>query len=462
MQQSPSRHPLLPNLDQALVSEMLAKIGASSIDELFSDIPPAIRLKRRLKLPEGGSEYAVRREVQARLSSNKTPPGSLCFLGGGVWPHYVPAAVESITSRQEFYTSYTPYQAEVSQGMLQALFEYQSLMCDLLDMEACNSSLYDWASAAGEAVRMAGRVTRRKRALVGANVGPQRRAVIQTYVEPMGMELETVSFDKLRGTIDSADLRAKVSDDVACLYLETPNYFGVIEEGAEELISAVHGAGGLSIVGVDPISLSLVKGPGSYGAKVVVGEGQPLGIPMNYGGPHLGIFAVKDIKLARSMPGRLIGATTSLADPTHKAFAMVLQAREQHIRREAATSNVCTNQSLMAVAAASYLSLLGKDGFRRLGETIISNSHFAARRLARIKGVSSPHFGGSFFKEFVVSYRKARASAVFRRMAKAGVLAGYPIDKTFGLRAESASFCVTEVHTRDDIERLASALEEAL
>ncbi len=462
MPRTRSHHPLLPNLDEAFLSEMLSKVGAASIDELFSDIPPKIRLNRKLGIPEGDTEYGVRREVQAKLATNRTPPEALCFLGGGVWPHYVPAAVESIMARQEFYTSYTPYQAEISQGMLQALFEYQSMMCDLLGMEACNSSLYDWASAAGEAVRMAARVTGRRRALIGANVGPQRRAVIETYVEPLGVELESVKFDMSKGTMDVSDLRAKASDDVACLYIESPNYFGVIEDGAEELVSAIHAAGGLAVTGVDPVSLSLVKEPGGYGADIVVGEGQPLGIPMNYGGPHLGIFAVRDMKLARSMPGRLIGITTPVGDPNGRAFAMVLQTREQHIRREAATSNVCTNQSLMAVAAASYLSLLGKEGFRRLGETIISNSHFAAKRLSRVKGVSSPHFAGSFFKEFVVSYTKAKAASVFRRLAESDVLGGYPIDRSFGLGIEAASFCVTEVHTRADIERLADVLEEAL
>jgi glycine dehydrogenase subunit 1 len=346
--------------------------------------------------------------------------------------------------------------------MLQALFEYQSLMCDLLGMEVTNSSLYDWASAAGEAVRMAGRVTGRKKALIGGNVSTKRRAVVQTYIEPMGIELEDVRFDRSKGTLDTSDLRNKLSDSVACLYFENPNYFGVIEEQAEEITSSIRSAGGLSIVGVDPISLSLVKEPGAYGADVVVGEGQPLGIPMNYGGPHLGIFAVKDTKLARSMPGRLIGITTSVADPSEKAFAMVLQAREQHIRREAATSNICTNQSLMAVAAASYLSLLGKQGFRKLGETVIANSHFAARRLSKVNGVESPHFDGAFFKEFVASYGKRSASAVFKQMAKSNVLAGYPIEKEFALGAQAGLFCVTEVHTREDIERLAGALEEAL
>jgi len=461
MPASQRRHPLLPNLDESLISKMLQKVGASSIDELFSDIPLSIRLDRKLKLPEGASEYEVRREVLGRMSRNSTPPGSLCFLGGGVWPHYVPAAVESITSRQEFYTSYTPYQAEISQGMLQALFEYQSLMCDLLGMEACNSSLYDWASAAGEAVRMAARVTGRRKALIAGNAGPQRRAVIRTYTEPLGLELETVSFDKKRGTLDPADLERKLTTDVACLYVENPNYFGVIEDGISSAVERVHSAGALAVVGVDPISLSLVMEPGAYGADVAVGEGQPLGIAMNYGGPHLGIFSVKDIKLARSMPGRLIGITSTVADPEVKAFAMVLQAREQHIRREAATSNVCTNQSLMAVAAASYLSLLGKWGFRRLGEAVISNSHYAATRLSRVKGVKSPHFSGAFFKEFVVSYPDANAKAVYSRLSRKGVLAGYPVQKNSGV-GEAGLYCVTEVHTREDIERLAEALEGAV
>ncbi len=462
MQESETRHPLLPNLDESLVSKMLQKVGATSVDELFDDIPPEVRLNRRLKLPQGASEYTVRREVLSRLGTNKTPPDSLCFLGGGVWPHYVPAAVESITSRQEFYTAYTPYQAEVSQGMLQSLFEYQSLMCDLLGMEACNSSLYDWASAAGESVRMAGRVTGRKRALLSGSIGPQRRAVIETYTEPMGITLDTVAFDKSKGSIDQDDLRRKLSDDVACLYLENPNSFGVIEDQVSESFELVHGAGALAVVGVDPISLSLIKEPGSYGADVVVGEGQPLGIPMNYGGPHLGIFAVRDVKLARSMPGRLIGITSAVSDPSRKAFAMVLQAREQHIRREGATSNVCTNQSLMALAAASYLALLGKDGFRKLGEAVISNSHYAARRLSSLGGVSSPHFTGAFFKEFVVSYKKAKADSVFRRMAKRGVLAGHPVHASFGLKAEAGTYCVTEVHDHEDIENLAAALEASL
>ena len=456
------RHPLLPNLDDALVGKMLQKVGAGSVDELFSDIPQKIRLKRPLRIPEGEPEYNVRRDVLSRLATNLTPPRSLCFLGGGVAQHYVPAVVESITSRQEFYTSYTPYQAEISQGMLQSLFEYQSLMCDLLGMEACNSSMYDWASAVGEAARMAVRINGRNTVLVAGNVGPRRLAVMRSYTEPLDLRIETVKFDSRTGLLDTSDLKAKLSSDLSALYFENPNYLGVIEEEAEEAVRLVHDAGGLAIVGVDPVSLSLVKEPGSYGADVAVGEGQPLGIPMNYGGPHLGVMAVKDVKFARSMPGRLIGLTTTVADSSQKAFSMVLQTREQHIRREAATSNICTNQALMAVAAASYLALLGKEGFRRLGETVISNSHYAARRLSKVRGIRAPRFTGSFFKEFAIEYPHGTAKAVSGRLAKMGVLAGYPLDPSFGLGNRIGLFCVTEVHNSGDIDTLAESVERAV
>jgi glycine dehydrogenase subunit 1 len=454
------RHPLLPNLDETTIAQMLRRMGATSIDELFADIPDDVRLKRPLRIPEGQPEYNVKRELQSKLISGGTP--SLCFLGGGVWPHYVPAVVESIVARQEFYTSYTPYQPEVSQGMLQALYEYQSLMCDLLGMEACNSSLYDWASAAAEAARMAVRVTGRKILLLGGNVGPERAAVIRSYVQPLGLTVATVPFDSATGELDLGKAEKMLTQDVAGFYFENPNYFGIIEEDAAALVEAAHRSGSLAVVGVDPVSLSLVKEPGAYGADIAVGEGQPLGISMNFGGPHLGIFSVKNLKLARSMPGRLIGMTSTVSDPNQKAFAMVLQTREQHIRREAATSNVCTNQSLMALAAASYLALLGKSGFRKLGEAVISNSHFAAQRLSTIKGLESPYLKGPFFKEFVVAYEKASAEGVFKSLAKRGVFAGYPVASAFGLGAEAGLFCVTEVHTSADIDALAEALEEVV
>jgi glycine dehydrogenase subunit 1 len=439
---------------------MLSVVGAKSLDDLFSDIPESLKLKRGLKIPQGQSEMAVRRNALSLLSKNKTPPEALCFLGGGVWPHYIPAAVESVVSRQEFYTSYTPYQAEASQGMLQALFEYQSLMCDLLGMEACNSSMYDWATASAEALRMTMRITGRNKVIVARNIGTQRLEVIRTYLQPSGASIELLDFDPHSGETDLTLAGKQFSDDCAAVYFENPNYFGVLEEQAPNLVDAVHKVGGLAIVGVDPISLSAIKEPGSYGADIAVGEGQPLGIPMNYGGPHLGIFAVKNMKLARNMPGRLIGATTAKGSD-QKAFCMVLQTREQHIRRELATSNICTNQSLMALAASCYLSLLGKNGFKSLGETIIAHSHYAAAKLSEIPGLSSPLFEGPFFKEFVVGYKDGRkATSVFQKLSEKSIFGGYPVSNSFPDIGEAGLFCVTEVHSRNDIDRLTEALAE--
>jgi len=454
-------HPFLPNLDDDTVAGMLRQVGASSIAELFSDIPSEFALGRKLAIPDGQPEASVRREVARRLAKDSTAPEAVCFLGGGVAPHYIPAAVDSIISRQEFYTSYTPYQPEISQGMLQALFEYQSLMCDLLGMQACNSSMYDWASAAAEAVRMVVRLKGKKKFLVAGNVGPQRLDVIRTYLEPMGLDLKLIDFDGRTGGLDLASLDANVGGGVAGLYLENPNFFGVIEGSAPEAVETVHRAGGLAVIGVDPMSLSILAEPGSYGGDLVVGDGQPLGIPMNFGGPHLGIFAVRDMTLARSMPGRLIGMTTT-QEGGDRAFCMVLQTREQHIRREWASSNICTNQALLALASTCYLGLLGTNGFRRLGEVILHNSHFAAERISRLDGVESPMFDGPFFKEFAVRYRGAKAEDVHEGLARRGVMAGYPLTRNFPSVGEAGGYCVTEVHSSEEISRLVSSLKEVL
>ncbi len=457
-------HPFLPNLDDETIEKMLKQVKADSIADLFSDIPEGLRLNRKLAIPDGQGEALVRRDFQGKLARNKTPPEQLCFLGGGVYPHYIPAAVDSILSRQEFYTAYTPYQPEISQGMLQALFEYQSMMCDVLGMQVCNSSMYDWASAAGEAVRMASRVKGRSTILCAKSIGEGRREVIKTYAEPMGIKLMPVEFDSNSGGIDLKSLGSRLSqsgDDVAALYLENPNVFGVIEEHVEEAIEMVHKAGGLVIVGVNPISLSVLRDPGSYGADVAVGEGQPLGVPMNFGGPHMGVFAVKDIGLARSMPGRLIGMTTT-KDGSQKAFCMVLQTREQHIRREGATSNICTNQALLALAAAAYMSMLGRTGFKRLGEVNLANSHYAAEMIGKLNGVKAPLFEGAFFNEFTVGYQRRKAPWIFTELAKRGLMAGYPLSGHLTQIGEAGSFCVTEVHTSEDIGKLVSAVAEVI
>jgi glycine dehydrogenase subunit 1 len=455
-------HPFLPNLEQETIEKMLKQVRANSISELFADIPEGLQLKRKLAIPEGEGEAKVRKDILARLARNKTSPEALCFLGGGVWPHYVPAAVDSILSRQEFYTAYTPYQPEISQGMLQVLFEYQSMMCDLLGMQVCNSSMYDWASAAGEAVRMAARVKKRKTILVAESSGDGRLDVIRTYSEPMGLKLRPVGFDTKTGELDFVSLKSALEQnagDVAALYLENPNIFGVIEEEVERAMEMVHGAGGLGIAGVNPTSLSVLRDPGSYGTDIVVGEGQPLGVPMNFGGPHIGIFAVRDTTLARSMPGRLIGMTTTKGGE-QKAFCMVLQTREQHIRREGAMSNICTNESLLALATAVYLALLGKNGFRKLGEVNVANSHYAAERIGELKEVTSPLFSGPFFGDFAVGYKRRKASEVFAELAKRGVMAGYPISRHSQQIGEAGAYCVTEVHSGEEIGRLVEALGE--
>jgi glycine dehydrogenase subunit 1 len=437
-------HPFLPNLEDETIERMLKQVKATSISDLFSDIPQGLKLNRRLAIPDGEGEAVVRKDLHRRLARNKTPPDSLCFLGGGVWPHYVPAAVDSILSRQEFYTAYTPYQPEISQGMLQSLFEYQSMMCDLLGMQVCNSSMYDWASAAGEAVRMAARVKKRRTVLVAKTIGQGRLEVIKTYSEPMDVKLQPVEFDPKSGGLDLGSLRSRLSQaegDVAALYLENPNVFGVIEENVESAIEMVHAAGGLAVVGVNPISLSVLRDPGSYGADIAVGEGQPLGVSMNYGGPHMGIFAVKDIGLARSMPGRLIGMT-STKDGSGKAF--------------------CTNQALLALAAAAYMSLLGKNGFKKLGEVNLANSHYAAERIERLNGVKAPLFTGPFFGEFTVGYERRKAPWIFSELAKRGVMGGYPLTEHLSKIGEAGSFCVTEVHSSEDIQRLVDALGEVI
>ncbi len=448
----------LPNTETER-AEMLAEIGARSVDELFREVPRHL-LGRRLELPEPLSEPELAAELERLARRNRELARWDCFLGAGIYSRFIPAVVLATIARPEFYTAYTPYQAEISQGMLQALFEYQSMMCDLLGMQVCNSSMYDWASAAGEAVRMASRVKGRKTVLFANSIGDGRLEVVRTYAEPMGVRLVPVAFETRSGALDLGALKARLAEgagEVAALYIESPNVFGVIEEGIDEAVRMVHAAGGLVIVGVNPVTLSLLRDPGSYGADVVVGEGQPLGTPMNFGGPHMGIFAVKDIGLARSMPGRLIGITTT-KDGAGKAFCMVLQTREQHIRREAATSNICTNQALLALAAAAYMSLLGKNGFKKLGEVNVANAHYAVEQVASLKSVKAPLFDGAFFGEFTIGYNRRDAAWVFAELAKRGVMAGYPLSRHANQIGQAGAYCVTEVHAGEDIARLVGAL----
>ncbi|MFB0557873.1 MAG: aminomethyl-transferring glycine dehydrogenase subunit GcvPA [Candidatus Bathyarchaeia archaeon] len=454
-------HPYLPNSVPEIKEKMMEEIGIKSIDELYSDVPREMRFTRELDIPGPITESELREEVSGLLEKNwslQCPP----FLGGGVWPHYVPAVVDEVVHRAEFLTSYTPYQAEITQGMLQAIFEYQSLICELVGMEVANSSNYDWASALGEAARMANRLTRKNNIVVPHLISPSRLAVLRSYAEPAGIGFTQVDYDKTTGQMDLEDLKDKVDDETAAVYIENPSYLGFVEEGVEDIAEIAHDAKALFIVGVDPVSLGLLKPPGDYDADIVIGEGQPLGNYMNYGGPLLGIFACRsDPKMIRQMPGRLIGLTLTL-EGDRRGFAMTLQTREQHIRREKATSNICTNQALCAVASTVYLSLLGPRGIRELSEVVASRARYAMRRIGELSGVRAPLFNSFHFKEFTVQFRDKTVAEVHRELLGLRLHGGKSLVKEFPDLGQTALYCVTEVHTKKDLDRLVSALREVL
>jgi glycine dehydrogenase subunit 1 len=453
-------HPYLPNSVPEIKEKMLEEIGVSSIDDLYANIPENLRFKGELDVPGPYTEQEVKKLVSDTLERNthlKCPP----FLGGGVWPHYVPSVVDEVVHRAEFLTSYTPYQPEISQGILQSIFEYQSLICELVDMAVANASMYDWSSALGEAALLASRLSHHDTILVPSFISPTRLAVLETYTGPAGMHVEKVDYDEETGQMELEDLKARVNERTAAVYVETPSYLGFAEESVEAIGEIAHEKKALYIAGVDPISLGLLKAPGSYGADVVVGEGQPLGNHMSYGGPLLGIFACNhDNAIIRQMPGRIIGVTETVADK-RRAFVMTLQTREQHIRREKATSNICSNEALCSVASAVYLSLLGPNGLRDLAETCTSRAHYAIRRINDLDGVKAPIFNSYHFKEFTVRYTKKRAAEVNKVLLAHGYQGGKPLKPEFPELGESALFCVTEMHTKKDIDGLVAALKEA-
>jgi len=441
----------------------MKEIGIDDIDELFIDIPSEVKLKRSLQIPGPYPELEVRQDVAKTLEKNTSSADIPVFLGAGVWPHYVPTVVEEMVRRAEFLTSYTPYQPEASQGMLQALFEYQSMICALTEMEFANCSLYDWASALGEAARMASRVTGKNEVIVPHYLHPERLATLRAYSEPAGIEIVEAQQDAETGQIIIADLEKKLSSKTAGVYIENPSYLGYVETEVEAIGDAAHRKGALFIVGVDPISLGIMKPPGEYGADIVIGEGQPLGNRMNFGGPLLGIFTCRGERLLRQMPGRIIGMTTTV-DGSQRAYCMVLQTREQHIRREKATSNICSNEALCAVAAAVYLALLGPKGLNSLCKTILTKSRYAMKRLSEIKGLRTPVFDAPHFKEFTVSFEQSGKTVreIHQRLLRKRIHGGRIISQEFPELKETALYCVTEIHARRYIDMLAESLAEIL
>jgi len=431
---------------------MLRQMKLKSVDELFEDIPKDVRVDG-LRLPDGLSEIDLRRELGAVMSANRPTSSMPNFLGAGIYNHFIPAAVRTIVSRSEFITSYTPYQPEISQGMLQSLFEYQSYMAELMAMDVVNSSMYDASTALGEAVLMSHRISGGDRFLLSRAISPEKKIVARTYAKGADIKLEEIGYDAATGLVDLDDLRSKMMDTVSGFYFETPNFFGPIETRWEE-IRRIVGAKTL-VIGVNPMALALLRPPGEMGADIVIGDAQVFGTPMNLGGPTIGVFGCKQ-EHVRKMPGRIIGMTEDLEGRT--SYCMTLQTREQHIRRSKATSNICTNEALLAVAAAAYLAIVGKSGLREIARRNVENMRSLSKRIGSIKGFKAPHFEGAHFNEFVVSSDHS-PEKIHKELLRNGVQGGLQLPSAFPELRHSSLYCTTEMHSKADHDKLVSALE---
>ena len=437
------------------VRVMLESIGIASLDELFETIPADFRLTRPLAIAPAMGEMELTAHVGAVLARNQGADVRPCFLGGGSYDHFIPAVVDNLSARGEFYTSYTPYQAEASQGTLQATFEYQTLIARLTGMDVSNASLYDGGSAVAEAVLMALAITgRRGRVVVAGSVHPEYRQVLATYLAHLGPKVVTVPTPE--GRVDEADLANTLTDDTAAVVIQHPNFFGQIED-VSTLVEAAHAKGALAIVSVDPISLGLLKRPGDYGADIVVAEGQSLGNPLSFGGPYLGIMACRE-EYVRKMPGRIVGETTDKHGK--RCWVLTLQTREQHIRREKATSNICTNQGLLALRASIYLAAVGPAGLRQAAELSTRKAHHAAERLAKIPGLSLA-FTGPFFKEFVIRSTKS-PRALLEEVGRRGFHGGIALGRWHPELSDAILIAVTEKRTRAEIDGLVAAYDHAI
>jgi len=432
--------------------EMLAAIGAKSIEELFSTIPEAYRLKKPLNLPGPLSEAEVIQYFEARGAENSR--GYSSFLGAGVYSHLRSVVTDAILQRGEFLTSYTPYQAEISQGTLQAIFEFQTLMCQLTGQEVANASMYDGSTATTEAVLMAERVTGRQRVLVARSLHPEYREVLRTYAKNSGLQVEEISHNA-RGTMDTAALKAALREDVCAVVVQSPNFFGAIESYAP-VAEAAHAAGALLVVAVaEALSLGIVRPPAE--ADIVAMEGQSFGLAPSYGGPFVGVIASRE-KYVRQMPGRLTGQTTD--HDGRRGFVLTLATREQHIRREKATSNICTNQALCALAATVHLSLLGKEGIREMAEQNLAKAQFTLSELEKIPGVKRS-FATPFFNEFAVELPRS-VKIVNAGLLRSKIVGPFVLGSAYPELTKHALVCVTETTTRAEIEKFASGLKRAL
>jgi len=442
--------PFLPHTEADRRS-MLEVTGTDSIGDLFAHVPAEVRLARALELPPALGEAALARHLDGLAAGNARGAAVVPFVGAGAYDHYVPPVVAELAGRAEFYTAYTPYQPEASQGLLQAIYEYQTMIASLAGLDAANASLYDGATALAESAMLCVRHTRRTRVIADAGLHPVWREVLATYATAAGIEIATVPH--AAGAPDVEALAAAIDDATACVVTALPNFFGAVAD-LEALAGAAHAKRALLAVAANPLALALVRPPGAMGADVAFGEGQPLGLPLAYGGPYLGFLAVRS-SLVRRLPGRLAGATVD-ADG-RRAFVLTLQAREQHIRREKATSNICSNQALCALAAGVYLSLAGPEGLREVASHALAKTEYAKRRLAEA-GLALRFPDLATFNEFAVELGRDAEEIFARVLKKDGIAPGLPLGRFFPELETALLVAVTEKRTREEIDRLAAAL----
>lgn len=433
-------------------NEMLNYVSVKSMEDLFKDIPDNLKLNRELNIPKGLSELEVQKIMTNLANKNKSTDDLSCFLGAGMYDHYIPSIVKHLTGRAEFYTAYTPYQPEISQGTLQAIFEYQTMICNLTGMDVSNSSMYDGATAAAEASVMAIENTKRNTIMVSKTVHPDTRQVLKTYLKYKGYNL--LEIDENDGVTDVEKVKLSLNKDVAAVIIQSPNFFGIIEE-VDELEKSIHVNKSLFIMSVDPLSLGVLKSPRELGADIAIGDGQSLGANISFGGPGLG-FLNTTTKLMRKMPGRIVGET----DDGHgnKGYVLTLQAREQHIRREKAISNICSDQTLMAIGATVYMATIGKEGIKEIGEQCIKKSHYAFKKLTE-SGKYKPLFNKPFFKEFAIK-SEGCACEINDKLLKNNILGGYMLEQDYPQYKNSTLLCVTEKRSKDEIDKLVKVMEE--
>lgn len=433
----------VPNTKQEQ-HQILNAIGLNSMEELFDVIPKEVKLNAPLNIPGGMSEMEVSMKMKKIAGKNKV--FNSVFRGCGAYRHYIPSIVKQVTSKEEFITAYTPYQAEISQGVLQSIFEFQTMICELTGMQVSNASVYDGATAAAEAVVMS-KERKRKKALISAAVNPMITQTIRTYISGTDMEAEIIPAKDGRTDIES--LKDKLNEEAACILIQQPNYYGLLED-ADEIGRLTAGSDIKYIMSCNPISLGVLKTPAEYGADIAVGEGQPLGIGLSYGGPYLGFMATTD-KLMRRLPGRIAGET--IDSQGRRAFVLTLQAREQHIRREKASSNICSNQALCAMTAAVYLAAMGKKGLEQAATLSMSKAHYLANRLCEIDGYRLV-YPGEFFNEFVTTVKDA--DKALTALENHGILGGYPLSN------QQILWCATELNTREEMDTLVQILKEVV